>query len=116
MTTSPLTSGSRCARKSQNLVFVFFHPRFPRGEVLADDYPQVKLARLDHRVVAVVQQHEPRRRVRGETFRRLVVDHLLNTIERRPFHGRLLEQNPAIRVIGWAGRRRPGARRRPATP
>jgi hypothetical protein len=47
---------------------------------MADDYPQVKLAWLDHRLVAVVQQHEPRRRVRGETFRRLVIDHLLNTI------------------------------------
>ena len=36
------------------LVCVFFHPRFPRREILADDYPQVKLARLDHRLVAVV--------------------------------------------------------------
>jgi len=62
------------------LVRVFFHPRFPRCEVLADDYPQVKLARLDRRLVALVQQHEPRRRVRGETFRRLVVDQLLDAI------------------------------------
>jgi hypothetical protein len=41
-------------------------------------------------VITVVQQHKPRHRALGETLRRLVVDHPLDAICRRQFHGRLL--------------------------
>jgi len=70
---------------------VFIHPRVRGREVLAEDHPQIQLSRLDHRVVTVLQQHEPRHRPRRETPRRLIVDHLLNAIYRHPLHGRLLE-------------------------
>jgi hypothetical protein len=62
----------------------------PRRAVLAEDDPQIQFSRLDHRVVTVAQQHEPRHRARGETLRRLVVDHPLDAVYRRRFHDRLL--------------------------
>jgi hypothetical protein len=57
---------------------------------LFDAYPGQQVSRLDHRVVAVAQQHQPRHRVRGETLRRLSIDHPLDAVCRRRLHGRLL--------------------------
>jgi hypothetical protein len=71
---------------------LFLRPGFPRHVILAQDDLQVQLSGLDARVVAVAQQHEPRYRIGGETIRRLVVDHPLDAICRRRFHGRLLER------------------------
>jgi len=70
---------------------LFLRPGFPRRVILAYDDLQVQLSWLDGRVVAVVQQDEPGGRARGETSRRLVVDHPLDAIHRRRLHGRLLE-------------------------
>ena len=71
-------------------VEVFCHPGVPRRAVLARDDQQVQFSRLDHRVVAVAQQHQPRHRARRETLRRLSIDHPLDAVCRRRLHGRLL--------------------------
>jgi hypothetical protein len=43
-------------------------------------------ARLDGRVIAVLQQHRPSHRARGETLLHLVVDHPFGHAKPRPFH------------------------------
>ena len=86
----PLDLGKPLRAEVLQAVEVFFHPGVPRRAVLAEDDQQVQFSRLDHRMVPVVQQRELRHRVRGETLRRLSIDHPLDAICRRRFHGRLL--------------------------
>ena len=87
---NPLDLGKPLRAEVLQVLEVLVHPGVPLRAVLAEDDQQVQFSRLDHRVVTVAQQHQPRHRVRGETPRRLSIDHPLDAICRRRFHGRLL--------------------------
>jgi hypothetical protein len=86
----PLDLGKPLCAEVFQAVEVLLHPGVPPRAVLAEEDPQVQFSRLDHRVVPVVQQRELRDCARGETFRRLSIDHPLDAICRCRFHGRLL--------------------------
>ena len=70
----------------------------PRGQarlvVRLDEHPYHQLARRDRRVVAVLQQHGPPHRARGETLLHLVVDDPFDHGLLGPFHGGLHPSDP----------------------
>ena len=69
----------------------FLVSALPRGQARLvrrlDEHPHHELARLDRRVVAVLQQHGPPHRARGETLPHLVVDDPFDHGLLGPFHG-----------------------------
>ena len=63
-----------------------------------DDYPEHKLARLDHRVIAVLKQHHPFDAAAGKAGPDLLVQKLLNVLERCLVHGYSHSITTVIRV------------------
>ena len=87
---SSRAAGSR-SESSRRKLSIPSASALPRGQARPvrrlDEHPHHELARLDRRVVAVLQQHGPPHRARGETLPHLVVDDPFDHGLLGPFHG-----------------------------
>jgi hypothetical protein len=82
----PLDLGKPLRAEVLQAAEVLFHPGRLRRAALAGEDPQVMFPRLDQRMVTVLQQRELRNCARGETLRRLGIDHPLDAVCRRRLH------------------------------